>query len=294
MPPIPQEILRQVRRLALKTRGLVDTLLVGEYRSVFRGQGMEFAEVRAYVDGDDYRAIDWNVSARLGAPYVKTFTEEREVTFFLVVDRSASTGVGTPVSKAHREVEVAAVLALAASRENDRVGALLFSDRIEQVVPPAKGRRHALRVIRDLLAFEPAGRGTDLVAALHRTARLLKHRSIVVILSDFIAPDWDKALRQLSARHEVFAITVDDPRDTAPAVSGWLTVADAESGARVVVDTGDLSRRRRWIAAGRRRQEARADRIRAAGAYHVPIGTSGDYAIPLRRAFARRIHRRGR
>ena len=294
MPPIPPEILRQVRRLALKTRGLVDTLLAGEYRSVFRGQGMEFAEVRAYVDGDDYRAIDWNVSARLGAPYIKTFTEEREVTFFLVVDRSASTGVGTPVAKGEREVEVAAVLALAASRENDRVGALVFSDRIEQVVPPAKGRRHALRVIRDLLAFEPSGRGTDLVAALHQTARLLKHRSVVIILSDFIAPDWDKALRQLATRHEVFAITVDDPRDSAPAASGWLTLVDAETDQQVLVDLGDAKRRRRWSVAGQRRQQARADRIRAAGGYHVPIGTSGDYAIPLRRAFARRIHRRGR
>ena len=294
MPPIPPEILRQVRRLALKTRGLVDTLLAGEYRSVFRGQGMEFAEVRAYADGDDYRAIDWNVSARLGEPYIKTFTEEREVTFFLVVDRSASTEVGDPVTKGDREIEVAAVLALAASRENDRVGALVFSDRIEHVVPPAKGRRHALRVIRDLLAFQPSGQGTDLVAALHHTALLLKHRSVVIILSDFIAPEWDKALRQLATRHEVFAITVDDPRDTRPAPSGWLTLADAESGQRVLVDLGDEKRRRKWTVAGQRRQTARADRIRSAGAYHVPIATTGDYAIPLRRAFARRIHRRGR
>lgn len=294
MPPIPPEILRQVRRLALKTRGLVDTLLAGEYRSVFRGQGMEFAEVRAYADGDDYRAIDWNVSARLGEPYIKTFTEEREITFFLVVDRSASTTVGDPVAKGDREIEVAAVLALAASRENDRVGALVFSDRIEHVVPPAKGRRHALRVIRDLLAFQPSGQGTDLVAALYHTARLLKHRSVVIILSDFIAPEWDKALRQLATRHEVFAITVDDPRDTAPAPSGWLTLADAESDRRVLVDLGDEKRRRKWTVAGQRRQLARADRIRSAGAYHVPIATTGDYAIPLRRAFARRIHRRGR
>jgi len=294
MPPIPPEILRQVRRLALKTRGLVDTLLAGEYRSVFRGQGMEFAEVRAYADGDDYRAIDWNVSARLGEPYIKTFTEEREVTFFLVVDRSASTAVGDPVAKGDREIEVAAVLALAASRENDRVGALVFSDRIEHVVPPGKGRRHALRVIRDLLALQPSGQGTDLVAALHHTARLLKHRSVVIILSDFIAPEWDKPLRQLATRHEVFAITVDDPRDTRPAPSGWLTLADAESNQRVLVDLGDEKRRRKWTVAGQRRQLARADRIRSAGAYHVPIATTGDYAIPLRRAFARRIHRRGR
>ena len=293
-PPIPPEILKQVNRIALRTRGLVDTLLAGEYRSVFRGHGMEFAEVRAYADGDDYRTIDWNVSARLGAPYVKLFTEEREVTFFLVVDRSGSTGVGSPVSKAEREVEVAAVLALAAARENDRVGTLAFTDRVEHIVSPAKGRIHALRVIRDLLAFHPAGHGTDLVAALHRTARLLRHRSVVVILSDFLAPEWDKPLRQLSARHEVFAITVDDPRDAKPPPSGWLQFRDAESGQEVLANTGDDDLRRRWAAAGSRRQATRHDRIQAAGAYHVALGTTGDYATPLRRAFARRIHRRGR
>ncbi len=294
MPPIPPEILRQVKRIALRTRGLVDTLLAGEYRSVFRGHGIEFAEVRAYEVGDDYRAIDWNVSARLGAPYVKTFTEEREVTLFLVVDRSASLALGAPVRKADRAVEVAAVLALAAAREHDRVGALVFTDRVEAVVPPGKGRRHALRVIRDLLAFEPAGRGTDLVAALRRTARLLRHRSIVVVLSDFVAPGWDDPLRQLAARHQVFAVTVDEPRDRLPPASGWMLLADAEGEARVLVDTGDRAARRRWSQAARRRLQGRADRLRAAGAYQVPLDTTADYAPELRRAFARRLHRRGR
>ena len=294
MPPIPPEILRQVKRIALRTRGLVDTLLAGEYRSVFRGHGMEFAEVRAYEPGDDYRTIDWNVSARLGEPFVKTFTEEREVTLFLLVDRSASTAVGDPVSKADRAVEVAAVLALAASRENDRVGALTFTDRVEHVVPPAKGRRHALRVIRDLLAFSPRGRGTDLVAPLQRTARLLKHRSVVVVISDFLAEGWDAALRQLAARHEVFAVTVDDRREFDPPVSGWLTLTDAETGARVLVNTGSVRVRRTWRAAAEQRRVARANRLRSAGAYQVPLFTVGDYAVDLRRAFARRLHRRGR
>jgi uncharacterized protein (DUF58 family) len=294
MPPIPPEVLRQVKRLSLRTRGLVDTLLAGEYRSVFRGHGMEFAEVRAYEPGDDYRAIDWNVSARLGAPYVKTYTEEREVTLFLVVDRSGSTAVGDPVSKSDRAVEVAAVLALAAARENDRVGALAFTDQVEHVVPPAKGRRHALRVIRDLLAFEPAGQGTDLVAALRRTARLLRHRSVVVVLSDFLAPDWEKPLRQLAARHEVFAITVDDGRDRVPPPSGWILLADAESEGRVLVDAGSPEVRRRWVTAVRRWAGRRADLLRGAGAYQVPLLTTGDYATDLRRAFARRLHRRGR
>jgi uncharacterized protein (DUF58 family) len=294
MPPIPAEILKQVKSLALRTRGLVDTLLTGEYRSVFRGQGMEFAEVRAYEPGDDYRAIDWNVSARLGAPYIKTYTEEREVTLFLVVDRSGSTVVGDPVSKADRAVEVAAVLALAAAREHDRVGALTFTDRVEHIVPPAKGRRHALRVIRDLLAFRPEGQQTDLVTALHRTARLLKHRAIVVVLSDFLAPGWDSPLRQLAARHQLFAVTVDDRRELQPPLSGWMTFTDAEAGGRALVNLGDDRVRRRWIAAAGRARQVRAERLRAAGAYEVALATTGDYAVDLRRAFARRLHRRGR
>ena len=294
MPPIPSEILRQVMGIAIRTRGLVDTLLTGEYRSVFRGQGMEFAEVRGYQPGDDYRTIDWNVSARLGAPYVKTFTEEREVTLFLVVDRSASTSVGSPVAKGTRAVEVAAVLALAAAREHDRVGALAFTDRVEQVVPPAKGRRHALRVIRDLLAFQPEGRGTDLVLALRHAARLLKHRSVVVVLSDFLAAGWDAPIRQLAARHQVFAITVEDPHEARPPASGWLTVEDAEAGGHALVDLGDATLRRRWTAAAARQREEHLARLRAAGAYPVMIDTTSDYGIELRRAFARRIHRRGR
>ena len=294
MPPIPAEILKQVKSLALRTRGLVDTLLTGEYRSVFRGQGMEFAEVRAYEPGDDYRAIDWNVSARLGAPYIKTYTEEREVTLFLVVDRSGSTVVGDPVSKADRAVEVAAVLALAAAREHDRVGALTFTDRVEHIVPPAKGRRHALRVIRDLLAFRPEGQQTDLVTALHRTAQLLKRRAIVVVLSDFLAPGWDSPLRQLAARHQLFAVTVDDRRELQPPLSGWMTFTDAEAGGRALVNLGDDRVRRRWIAAAGRARQVRAERLRAAGAYEVALATTGDYAVDLRRAFARRLHRRGR
>jgi uncharacterized protein (DUF58 family) len=294
MPPIPSEILRQVKGIAIRTRGLVDTLLSGEYRSVFRGQGMEFAEVRGYQPGDDYRTIDWNVSARLGAPYVKTFTEEREVTLFLVVDRSGSTAVGSPVAKGSRAVEVAAVLALAAAREHDRVGALAFTDRVEHVVPPAKGRRHALRVIRDLLAFTPTGRGTDLVLALRRAARLLKHRSVVVVLSDFLAPDWDPPMRQLSARHQVFAITVEDRHEVRPPASGWLTVEDSEAGGHRLVDLSDAGLRRRWRAAAERQREGRLARLRATGAYPVILDTESDYGVELRRAFARRIHRRGR
>ena len=293
MPPVPAELLKQVKGLALRTRGVVDSLFSGEFRSVFRGQGMEFAEVRAYEQGDDFRAIDWNVSARLGAPYVKTFTEERELTLLLVVDQSASTRVGSPVTKAARSVEVAAVLALAGAREQDRVGALLFSDRVEHIVPPAKGRRHALRLIRDLLAFTGTRRGTNLVQAVHYASQVLGHRSVVVILSDFLAEGWEKALRELAVRHEVIAITVDDSREETPPAAGWVEMEDAENGRRALVNTRSPAARKRWQAALAARRTQRAERLRAAGVEHIPLDVASDYGFVLRRAFARRIRRRG-
>ena len=293
MPPVPAELLKQVKGLALRTRGVVDSLFSGEFRSVFRGQGMEFAEVRAYVEGDDFRAIDWNVSARLGAPYVKTFTEERELTLLLVVDQSASTRVGSPVTKAARSVEVAAVLALAGAREQDRVGALLFSDRVEHIVPPAKGRRHALRLIRDLLAFTGTRRGTNLVQAVHYASQVLGHRSVVVILSDFLAEGWERALRELAVRHEVIAITVDDSREESPPPAGWVEMEDAENGRRALVNTRSPAARKRWLAALSARRTQRAERLRAAGVEHIALDVASDYGFVLRRAFARRIRRRG-
>ncbi len=293
MPPVPTELLKQVKGLALRTRGVVDSLFSGEFRSVFRGQGMEFAEVRAYEQGDDFRAIDWNVSARLGSPYVKTFTEERELTLLLVVDQSASTRVGVPVTKAARSVEVAAVLALAGAREQDRVGAILFSDRIEHVVRPAKGRRHALRLIRDLLAFSSERRGTNLVQAIHFASRVLGHRSVVIILSDFLAEGWEKAIRELAVRHDVIALTVDDPREVDPPSAGWVEMEDAENGRRALVNTGSARALRRWKAAAEARRTQRAERLRAAGVEHIALDLGADYGVVLRRAFARRIRKKG-
>src|SRR5437867_1615312 len=257
MPPISPEILKQVKSIAIRTRGVVDTLFTGETRSVFRGQGMEFAEVRAYEMGDDFRTIDWNVSARLGSPFVKTFTEERELTLLLVVDQSGSTRVGSPVSRAARATEVAAVLALAGAREQDRVGVLIFTSDVEHVVPPAKGRRHALRLIRDLLAFTPRLPGTDLARALGYVEKVLGHRSVVVILSDFLASDWDGPLRELAARHDVSAVTVDDDRESAPRGLGWIEFEDAETGMRALVDTGNVEAQRRWQAAALARRQDR-------------------------------------
>jgi len=293
MPPVPAELLKQVKGIALRTRGVVDSLFSGEFRSVFRGQGMEFAEVRAYEQGDDFRAIDWNVSARLGSPHVKIFTEERELTLLLVVDQSASTRVGSPVTKAARSAEVAAVLALAGAREQDRVGALLFSDRVEHVVRPGKGRRHALRLIRDLLAFASERRGTNLIQAIHYASNVLGHRSVVVILSDFLAEGWERALRELAARHEVIAITIDDPRELAPPRAGWIEMEDAENGRRALVNTGSGAAMRRWRAAAEARRAQRTERLRGAGVQQISLDVDSDYGLALRRAFGSRRRRRG-
>ncbi|MFW6202466.1 MAG: DUF58 domain-containing protein, partial [Gemmatimonadota bacterium] len=186
---IPREILRRVRRIELRTRGVVDALFGGEYQAVFKGQGIEFAEVREYRHGDDVRTIDWNVTARMARPYVKKHVEERELTLLLLVDVSGSERFGTRRRfKAELAAEIGAVLALAATRNNDRVGLVLFTDRVEHVVPPKKGRRHVLRLIRDLLVYEPRGRGTELAGAVNYAVRTLHQRAIVCVLSDFIAP----------------------------------------------------------------------------------------------------------
>lgn len=291
MATVSPDVLAQVKAIELRTRGLVTSLFAGEYRSLFRGQGMEFAEVRAYEPGDDFRAIDWNVSARLASPFVKTFTEERELTVMLVVDQSGSTRFGRPMTKAALAVEVGAVLALAAAAQNDRVGALLFADEVERVIPPRKGRRHALRVIRDLIAFAPEGRHTNLAASLLYATRLLRHRSIVVVLSDFVAEGWERPLRRLAARHEVVAIAVEDPRERHLPDAGWLELADAETGQRVLLDTGNRRLRERLRALSDRRRDERARILAATGVDSVTLSTESDYAIPLRRAFALRAQR---
>jgi len=288
------EVLRHVKQIELRTRRLVATLFSGGYRSVFRGQGIEFAEVRAYEQGDDFRAIDWNVSARMASPFVKTFMEERELTLLLIVDRSGSVEFGDPTTKAERAVEVAAVLALAAARQNDRVGAVIFSDGIDHVVRPAKGRRHALRVLRDLLAFQPDRRRTNVAAALTYSARLLRHRSIVVVISDFRAPDWEQALRRIGRRHEVVAITVDDPREVDLPDAGWIELEDAETGGTVLVDTSHPATRRQVQIAAEQARLKRARALAQAHVDHIALRTDRPYAQDLHQAFARRARRMSR
>ncbi|HEY3933621.1 MAG TPA: DUF58 domain-containing protein [Gemmatimonadales bacterium] len=289
---LPPALLKQVRTLALRGRRATDTLLGGEIRSVFRGTGMEFTDVRPYTEGDDLRHLDWNLFARTGHPYIKLYTEARELTVLLVVDHSRSTAVGNPEPKSARAIEVAALLALVAAQQQDRVGLLGFSDRIGPVIPPGRGHRHVFGVVQALFAFEATGNGTDLAGALRAAGALLKRRALIVVLSDFLAPDWATPLKGLAARHEVTAIALEDARDTALPTGGWVTLAGAERSGSVLFDSGDPLARRRAEAAAKRTRFNRAAAFAAAGVREVVIRTEGDYMSALRAAFGRSGGRR--
>lgn len=279
---VPREVLRQVKLIELRTRGLVNTVFSGEYQSVFKGHGMEFAEVREYAAGDDYRSIDWNVSARMGHPYVKKYTEERELTVLFAVDLSGSEQFGTRGRfKAELAAELAAVLAMAAIKNNDRVGLVTFTDRIEDFVPPKKGRRHALRLIRDLLAFRPTGRGTDLRVALDYVGRIVRHRAIIFLISDFHDADFERSLKVVSRRHDVVAVTVSDPRERAIPDVGYLELIDAESGRRVVFDSGNRYVREQFEYLANEEEARVRQLLRRLSIDQIEIQTDRSYVKPL-------------
>ncbi len=286
---VPPEILRQVKLIELRTRGLVNSLFTGEYRSVFKGQGMEFSEVREYEPGDDVRSIDWNVTARMRRPFVKRYIEERELTVMLAVDLSGSERFGTVRRfKSELATELAAVLAMTAVRNNDRVGLVLFTDRVEYVLPPRKGRRHVLRMIRDLLTFEPDGTGTDLAGTLDYLSKSMKQKSIVFLVSDFVAEGVERPLKLLAQRHDIVAITVEDPSEVDLPDIGIARLTDPESGETVYVDTS--SSRVRDLYATRVGAEAanRKQLLRRLGIDQVAVSTSGNYIEPLLKFFRSR------
>lgn len=286
---VPPEILRQVKLIELQTRGLVNSLFTGEYRSVFKGQGMEFSEVREYQPGDEVRTIDWNVTARMRKPFVKRYIEERELTVMLMVDLSGSERFGTVRRfKSELASELAAVLAMSAIRNNDRVGILLFTDRIEHVVPPRKGRRHVLRIIRDLLAFEPVGKGTDLAGAIDYLARMLSQKTIVFIVSDFVAPGVDQPLKILARRHDVVAVTVEDPSETRLPDVGVARFIDPESGRTVEIDTDNAGVRSAYERRVTDEKEERKHLLRRLAIDEVPVRTDAGVVEPLLRFFRSR------
>jgi len=237
---VPSEIFRKVRRIEIRTRQLVNTVFSGEYHSVFKGQGMAFAEVREYLDGDDVRSIDWNVTARMGHPFVKVFDEERELTVMLMVDASASGDFGT-VSQMKGEIaaEICALLAFSAIQNNDRVGLIIFTDEVEAFVPPKKGRKHVLRVIRELLYFQPTRPGTDIGTALEYLNRVTTRRSVVFLVSDFLAEGYEAAIRVSSRRHDLIAVEIQDPRESDLPDMGIVELEDAETGEEIFLDTSD-------------------------------------------------------
>jgi uncharacterized protein (DUF58 family) len=295
-PGVSPEVLRQVKLLELQTRGLVNSLFTGEYRSVFKGQGMEFAEVREYQAGDEVRSIDWNVTARMRRPFVKRYIEERELTVMLAVDLSGSERFGTRGRfKSELASELAAVLAMSAIRNNDRVGAVLFTDRIEHVVPPRKGRRHALRLMRDLLVFEPTGSRTDLPAALEFTGKMLSHKSIIFVVSDFQAEEIEHPLKLLAQRHDVVAVTVHDPSEQTLPDIGLARFVDPETGTTLDVDTSDPEVRAQFAASVEEELASRRRLLRRLAIDAFPVNTAGSVVEPhirFSRARSTRARRR--
>jgi uncharacterized protein (DUF58 family) len=292
MTETPREILKKIRHLELKTRGMVNTAFSGQYRSVFKGRGMNFEEVREYQPGDEVRAIDWNVTARMGDAFIKKFTEERELTVMLVVDVSASGEFGSiNLSKRELAAEVACLFAFSAIRNNDKVGCILFSDHIELYIPPAKGRGHSLRIIREILFFEPKGRGTDIAGALDTLNRVMHRRAVTFLLSDFQAPDFRKQLGVAARRHDLIAIPIIDPREMEMPDVGRVVLEDAETGERLVVNTSDRRTRVRFAETMAAVLDELPITFARYGVDTITLQTDVDYVPALRHFFRNRERR---
>jgi len=279
---IPQELARKIRYIQIYTSKAVNDVLAGEYHSVFKGRGMEFEEVREYTPGDEIRTIDWNVTARMGHPYVKRFVEERELTILFLVDLSASGSFGSR-EKLKNEVaaELCALLAFSAIKNNDKVGLIIFTDVIELYIPPNKGVSHVLRLIRDVLNFKPRRTQTDLGGALDYLGRITHRRGVVFLVSDFLAEGYEKRLRIAARRHDLIAISVEDPREISLPNAGLIDLEDAETGDMITVDAGDPAVRRRWEALARRRQERLRETLQSVGVDQVNVVTGRDYVRDL-------------
>lgn len=290
---LTDELMREVRRLQLRTKRRVQGLFAGEYQSAFRGRGIEFAEVREYEPGDDVRAIDWNVTARSGKTFIKRFHEERELTVMLVVDLSRSGAFGSSGrDKARVAVEVAAVLALTASMNNDRVGLLIFAEEVEFFLPPRKGRTHVLRLLRELLNFEPKGQGTDVSAALEHMGRLLNRRVLAFVISDFESEPFERVMKMVARQHEMVALQVSDPREAELPSVGLMEICDAETGERAVVDTSSRAARRAYAELAKERERERSRLFARARVDRVRVSTDRPFVADLERYFRMREGRR--
>ncbi len=289
---ITKELARKIRVLQITTRKVVNDVLAGEYGSVFRGRGMEFDEVREYMPGDEIRTIDWNVTARTGHPYVKRFVEERELTVIFLVDLSASGSFGS-VNKLKNEIaaEFCALLAFSAVKNNDKVGLIVFTDKVEMFIPPKKGTKHVLRVIRELLNFKPRPASTDISGALDYLGRVTSKRSVVFLVSDFQAEGFEKKMRVLGKRHDLIAVTITDPREIRLPDVGLLELEDAETGESVLIDTGSREVRKRYERLGREQQERLGELFSSMGVDRIEVMTDRDYVPKLVHFFRSRERR---
>jgi len=279
---IPKEILRKVRRIEIRTNRVVNESLAGHYSSVFRGRGMEFSEVREYQVGDDVRNIDWNVTSRMGHPYIKKHVEERELTVMLVVDCSASKRFGTAgQAKGEIAAELAALIAFTAIKNNDRVGLLLFTDQVELYVPPKKGVEHVLRVVREILIFRPQHRKTDLALGLDTLNHVQRKRAVAFFISDFLDSGYERQLKLAARRHDLIAVTLEDPREVTLPRLGLLRLQDAETGREMLLDTSRRRVREAFAAEAARREENRAALFRRVGIDRIHIRTDAPYEKPL-------------
>ncbi len=289
---IPKELAKKIRYLQIYTSKAVNDTLAGEYESVFKGRGMEFEEVREYQSGDEVRSIDWNVTARMGHPYVKRFREERELCVMFIVDLSASGAFGSR-KKLKNEVaaELCALLAFAAIKNNDKVGLIVFTDEIELFIPPGKGVSHVLRLIRELLDFKPRQAQTNIAGALDYFGRVITKRSVVFLVSDFLGDDFEKPMRILARRHDLIAVSVTDPREVALPDVGLIELEDAETGEFIVIDTGSAAVRKRYEALGYERKGKLCELFRSVAVDQIDVMTDEDYVRDLVRFFRSRERR---
>lgn len=289
---LPPEIVSQIQRIHIKSSHMVDSAFAGEYVSAFKGRGMEFEEVREYVPGDDIRLIDWNVTARMGMPFVKRFREERELTVLIAVDMSRSNRFGSvKVTKAEMAAELAAVLAMSAVRNNDRVGMVLFTDEVEEFIPPKKGRGHVWRLIREVLTFEPRGRGTNLARALEYADRVSAHKAILFVVSDFQDENFDQTLIRMRQRFDLIAVSIVDPREEVLPRIGLVELEDAETGEIILVDTDDLAFQREFRRLRGDDESVLKKVFRRAQVDHIELRTDRPYIDELVRFFRMREKR---
>ena len=286
---IPKEIIQKIRKIHITTSRMVTDIFAGQYQSVFKGRGMEFYEVREYLPGDEIRSIDWNVTARMGHPYVKKFIEERELTVMLLLDASMSCHFGSIKQlKSQLSAELCSVLAFSAIQNNDKVGLIIFTDRIEKFVPPRKGLRHVLRVIREALYFKPGGKGTDIPLAIEYLNRVTKRRTISFIISDFLARDFKNPLSIANKRHDIIAVTITDPREINLPDLGLIKLYDAETGESFIIDTGNENFRKKYRYDALLRINERGKTFRSANVDSIAVRTDEPYVKALIKFFKMR------